>query len=130
MTDISKYDDVIDSRDVIERIEELEGEIEALVENDVLTMDQQDELEELRTELTTLEDLQSECEDYCDDWQHGCTLISDSYFVEYCKEMLEDCGDLPRNLPPYIVIDWTATANNIKVDYTEVDFDGVTYLVR
>jgi hypothetical protein len=43
---------------------------------------------------------------------------------------LEDVGDLPRGIPSYIVIDWAATADNLKVDYTEVDFDGVTYLVR
>jgi hypothetical protein len=33
-------------------------------------------------------------------------------------------------LPDWIVIDWDATADNLKVDYTEVEFDGVTYLVR
>jgi hypothetical protein len=130
MTDISKYDDLVDSRDVIARIDELEMEIDALVGNDVLTMDQQDELEVLRAELKVLEDLQSECEDYSDDWGHGCTLIRESYWVDYCKELLEDCGELPRDLPRYIVIDWDATANNVKVDYTEVTFDGVPYLVR
>jgi hypothetical protein len=28
------------------------------------------------------------------------------------------------------VIDWEATARNIAVDYTEVDFGGVTYYIR
>jgi hypothetical protein len=44
--------------------------------------------------------------------------------------MLEDCGEIPRDLPHYIAIDWEATAQNIRVDYTEIDFDGQAYLVR
>jgi hypothetical protein len=43
---------------------------------------------------------------------------------------LEDCGESPRDLPFYIVIDWEETADNLRVDYTEVDFEGTTYLFR
>ncbi len=45
-------------------------------------------------------------------------------------EMLSDIGDLPRDIPHYIVIDEDATARNIQQDYTSVDFDGATYWVR
>ena len=41
-----------------------------------------------------------------------------------------DIGDLPKDLPAYIVIDWDKTANNIEADYTTVDYDGVEYLIR
>lgn len=46
------------------------------------------------------------------------------------QELLEDIGDIPRDMPHYLVIDWEATARNIAVDYTQVDFDGVTYYIR
>jgi hypothetical protein len=39
-------------------------------------------------------------------------------------------GDMPKEIPSYIVIDWDATAENIQADYTSVDFDGVTYWIR
>ena len=43
-------------------------------------------------------------------------------------EMLEDCGDIPRDLPSYltIMVDYDA----LKQDYTALDFDGQTYYVR
>ena len=118
--EITNDEDVIDSREIIERIAYLEGfEDEDLDE---------DEAEELKNLLA----LQNEAEGYSDDWQYGSTLIRESYFVEYCKEMLQDIGDLPKDLPLYIEsnIDWEGVAEDLKVDYTEVGFDGVSYFVR
>jgi len=119
--------DVIDSRDVIARIEELTDERDALDgdEDKLAEFDESDEGEELKA----LKSLAEDAEGYAPDWNYGAALIRESYFVEYCQELLEDIGDLPKNLPHYIAIDWEKTAENIKVDYTEVDFDGVTYLV-
>lgn len=154
MTTISNTDDVIDSRDVIERIEELEGErqdlqdeFETAVDNELQNTDpeQRETLntvrndaykaltdwdEENKAELDALKALVEEAEGYSEDWRHGATLVRDSYFEDYARELLEDCGDIPRNLPHYIEIDWEATARNIRMDYTEVDFDGVSYWVR
>lgn len=81
-------------------------------------------------ELLILEALNEEGSSVTSDWAYGELLIHEDYFTEYCKEMLDDCGDLPSNMPDYIVIDWDATAENLKADYTEIDFDGTTYLVR
>lgn len=80
-------------------------------------------------EYTALKDLADQGEGY-GDWRHGETLIHEDYFVDYCQEMLIDCGSLPKDIPDYLVIDWDATADNLKVDYTEVDFDGETYFMR
>lgn len=44
---------------------------------------------------------------------------SDEEFVE---DLLYQCGDIPRNLPSYVHIDWERTARDIMYDYTE--FDG------
>ena len=43
---------------------------------------------------------------------------------------MSDIGDLPKNIPRYIEIDWDKTADNLKQDYTSVTFDGADYYVR
>lgn len=40
---------------------------------------------------------------------------------DFAWELTESVGDIPRDLPSYIVIDWEATARNIMFDYFEVD---------
>jgi hypothetical protein len=114
--EISNSDDVIDSRDVIARIDELEN-------------DENLDLVEV-AELDALKALAEEAEQYAEDWSYGSTLIRDSYFTDYAEELCKDIGQLPRDIPDYIVIDWEATAENLKADYTSVDFDGVEYWVR
>ena len=81
-------------------------------------------------ELKALQSLAEEAEGYAEDWHYGTTLIRESYFVEYCQELCSDIGALPKEIPSYVVIDWEATAENLKADYTEVEFGDVTYLVR
>lgn len=157
---ISNTDDIIDSRDVIARIEELQGEREALEselesaqetlddmldDTSVLSGDEAKDQQEIvaaaidalaewddeyATELQTLTALQDEAEWYCSDWQDGAALIRESYFTEHAIEMLKDIGCLPAKIPHYVVIDEEATAENIKADYTSVEFDGATYWVR
>ncbi len=153
---ISNADDVIDSRDVIARIKELRDEREDFVtaleeakqEADEPKEDEDTEedrkakvsateldLEEWDEsadgdELRALKSLAEEAAGYAADWEYGETLIRESYFTQYCIEMVQDIGDLPKDIPDYLVIDWEKTADNIRADYTEVDYDGVTYLVR
>lgn len=117
--EISNQDDVIDSRDIESRIEELEAELE----DSELSAEDYEELQTLRA-------LAKDGEEYSPDWNYGSTLIRDSYFVDYVQEMLEDCGDIPKDLPHYIHIDWESTARDVRVDYTPIEFDGVTYWVR
>lgn len=124
--EVSNSDDVIDSRDVIARIDELEGMIEDNKEAD--EKDRED-LSEEEDELKALKAMAEEGEGY-GEWNDGETLIRESYWVEYVEELLKDIGDLPKDIPWYIVIDWEATAENIGQDYTTLDFDGVTYYMR
>ena len=142
MTDVRNTDDVIDSRDVIGRIEELEEERQDLVDtlfsyeedgDDKAAFEAKDTLAEWDAdnadELKALKDLANEAGS-SPDWEYGESLIRDSYFTEYAQQLLEDCGELPPDLPSYIEIDWEATARNLRVDYFSVDFDGVTYWIR
>ena len=126
---ISNFDDLIDSRDVIARIEELTEARDAFDEEHGATGWQEVHADEAE-ELAILEALAEEGKSCAPDWEHGETLIRDSYFTEYAQELLEDCGDLPKNLPHYIQIDWEATARNIRMDYTPIEFGDVTYWIR
>jgi hypothetical protein len=115
--EISNIDDVIDSRDVIARIEELEG------------IDEPDDDE--RDELNTLKELAEEAEGYSPDWAYGSTLIRDSYFKDYAMELAEDIGAIPDNLQwPCTCIDWDQAARELQMDYTSVEFGDVTYWVQ
>jgi len=156
---ISSSDDIIDSRDIIARIEELQdlradlestsedaaenlktnegnkdadiGELEEALETAKQVLKDWDEDEEGR-ELKSLLDLADECEGYVDDWKYGAALIRESYFTEYAEQLAEDIGDYnSRDVKwPYTCIDWEKAADELKADYTTVDFDGVIYFVR
>lgn len=79
-----------------------------------------------KAELAELENLESEISE----WRHGEAMIPESEFTDYIMETLEDCGTLPKDLPWYIAIDRDETAENCKADYSEVEYQGTTYLVR
>lgn len=151
----SNTDDVIDSRDVIARIEELESERADLAEavseaeTDVNEAATEDDAEDAQTahadavtalatwhesdegqELNTLKALADQCEGY-GDWDYGETLIRESYFQSYAQELAEDCGMISKDLAwPCTCIDWGQACRELKMDYTEVDFDGVSYFMR
>jgi hypothetical protein len=125
--EISNYDDVIDSRDVIERIAELAGRWTARANGDE-TVEPLDDDE--RAELDTLSALAEEAEGYAADWLHGETLVRDSYFVEYAQQLAEDIGAIESEARwPAYCIDWEYAARELQMDYTPVEFDGVTYWV-
>jgi len=110
-------DDILDSRDIMARIEELEESGEDRTEQ---------ETEELRA-------LQALTEEACGspDWEHGETLIRDTYFKSYAQELAEDIGAIDRNASwPSRCIDWEQAADELKQDYFSADFDGVTYWIR
>ena len=151
---ISNSDDTIDSRDVIKRIEELQGERDSLqsdYDEAIEARDQADNddenlnelskaaiaahaaLEEWKTseeaeELRILEALQEEAEGYCPDWTYGAQLIRDDYFNQAMDEMVADCYELPKDLPSWMTITYDYDA--LQQDYTSVDYDGVTYWIR
>ena len=53
------------------------------------------------------------------DW-YPITLIRDTHFADAMQELCEDIGDLPKGFPAYMVIDWEATAENLRGDYSSV----------
>jgi len=119
--------DIIDSRDVIARIEELESDKEATEDDPELDLFDDDDQEELNA-LTALAVAGEAC---AADWQHGETLISDNHFEEYAQDMAADIGAISSDAAwPACHIDWTAAADALKHDYTPVFFDGDTYQIH
>lgn len=194
---ISNSEDIIDSRDVIARIEELQGELDGLIES---AREDQEALQEAVDEMEAGESLddeegrreeasvdrcrkslsrsvdalaewigchESDVTDWLEDgksieeawkgydllsdeaeelkallelanegenesdWTHGATLIRETYFEDYAKELARDLGEIDGTESwPLNCIDWEKAAEELQQDYTALDFDGVTYYVR
>jgi hypothetical protein len=130
MADISNSDDMIDVRDVIARVEELREQRDDINPEDGLKYElDTDE----RAELATLESLLDDLKGYGGDEQwngdwYPVSLIRDSYFETAMDELLEDIGDMPKNIPPYLTI--TVNYDALQMDYSSVEFDNVTYWYR
>lgn len=149
--------DVFDTRDLIEYRDELRQEVlEAYMdwaEDHNNHCDEGDELEvpltydeieyvdeeaftmtcqDLVDNLEEIEDFCNELADYAPDFEYGSTVIHEDYFDVYARELVEEVGDIPKDLPAYIEnnIDWGGVADDLKVDYTEVMYDSQTFFVR
>ena len=118
---IDNTDDMIDTRDVLERIEELADEVEGL------TIEDEDILE--LASLACL--IERVAEVSGDSPEDGAGLIRDSYFQSYAQELAEDIGAIPKDQTwPGRCIDWDQAARELQMDYSSVDFGGVEYWVR
>lgn len=134
-----KYEDVIDVRDIIERVEELREErddFEHDEDGDRLDHDWAKAWPEDAEELNTLEELLGDIkgnggdEQWEGDW-YPVTLIRDSYFKDYAQELADDMGALPKEYSwPSSCIDWDQAARELRMDYTSTEIDGVTYWYR
>jgi hypothetical protein len=130
--------DVIDVRDIIARYEELESESVIFLDesdDDARTAAWRAANPDAAAELAALRDILDELKGYGGDEQwrgdwYPVTLVSDKYFEDHARELLDDCGVIPKDLPHYVAIDWETTAQNIQVDYTPVEIDGLTYWYR
>ena len=123
--------DIIDARDIIARVEELESDVADGYTFEQWAAENEPQAQELALLRAILEDLKGYGgdEQWEGDW-YPVTLIRDSYFTDYAQELLEDCGDIPKNLPPYVHIDWERTARDIRTDYSAIEIDGVAYWYR
>lgn len=83
-------------------------------------------------ELEQIEEIDNVESEVGSEFDYGCTLIDEYDFEIYAKDLVIDCGDLPQNLPSYIEnnIDWSGVADDLKQDYSEVEYQGTKYLFR
>jgi len=105
--------DRIDSRDLIETLDDLEER------------DLNSEETELYNAIHALADAGIE------DWQYGALFIREDEFEDYARELADDIGALPLTYQwPTSCIDWTQAARELATDYTTVEFLDHTYYVR
>lgn len=133
--DITNQDDTIDLRDVIARVEHL-AQLRETGPVDLGEDDNEMSQDDLFAELATLEALLASCKEcggdaqYEGDW-YPVTLIRDSYFEAYAQELAEKIGAVGDEVHwPYTCIDWDKAAWELRMDYTSVELDGVTYWCR
>lgn len=145
--------DVLDSRDIIHRIDELTNILSATAE------EADGEYDELASEHKENHDDDSECDceavrytreefvnlkmidvsdetselkalndlaeegSYTSDWHHGTSLIADEYFEEYAKQFAEDVGYVKRD------VNWPYTHINWEAaaDELKQDYFSVEY---
>lgn len=126
--------DIIDVRDIIARVEELEQEREAWTgaEDDSWGAENPDDI----TELERLEGILSNLkgsggdEQWRGDW-YPVTLIRDDHFEDYAQQLAEETCEMGKAEGwPFRHIDWTAAAKELEQDYSNVDIDGTDYLFR
>ena len=138
---------MIDTRDLAEKREELQtGLVDSF--NDFFDTEIEDFDELIKyIDDSENEDVQEWRDDNSNDFEHieeideleeeisefsfGETLIPEDDFTKCCEELIGDCYDL-THVPDFIKnnIDWEGVASGISVDYTNVTYQGVSYLVR
>jgi antirestriction protein len=125
---------IIDLRDLAKELRELRDlcEPEPLVEEAQHALGADPLDEEQRARLEALEALERDLGgDLHRHAENEPTAIPEDEFEEYAQELAEEIGALPKDAKwPANHIDWHAAANELRVDYRTVEFDGVTYLVR
>lgn len=131
--------DIWDSRDVIERAEELESaaaeepsDLGCTLcgegstpngEHDALCTEHGEELRTIRAVI-------EECSEVAD-WEYGALFIAESYFTEYARQLAEDIGAVNADASwPNSFIDWDAAADALSADYSEFRVEGATYFAR
>lgn len=129
-TSTMHMDDIIDIRDIIERVEELESVVETPIEDGIWDADErQAASEELQTLMTIMDELKGYGgdEQWRGDW-YPLTLIRESHFEEAMDELVADCYEVPKNLPSFMTITLDYVA--LQQDYSTVEIDGTTYFYR
>ena len=123
MADFDGNDDYFDSRDLIGEIKDLE-----LIQEDMDGEEWQDSGHAER--LETLRAFRIEVDN--PELEYGQTFISENYFEDYARELCQDIGALPADLPGFIEsnIDWEGVASDILIDYSSAELGGTMYYYR
>lgn len=103
---VTNTDSLIDSRDLMEYLQDNSEDSEAA-------------------------EFAKEFQDYTSDYDYGEIAIRDSYFTEYVRDLVAECGYIPKDLPSFIesAINWDTVADNVKEDYVSIPFGNTDYWV-
>lgn len=144
-SDVTNLCDIIDTRKVLQRIEELESD--HLDEENCEVLSAASWNDDDWDEYSTLKKLIDEVRDNSNESpEDGVTLIRETYFDIYIQEgYFDGMGpelyeydhkthyyklvpfDELATRPPFNRIDWAVVARDERSDYSEITFDGVDY---
>jgi len=152
------YNDILDTRNLQERLEELEvlrdsvdtakeelAEAQQALEAVDPEEDSQDEEDEVSAKEEALLDAETEfgadeqeelkaleeLKEEVSEWSGGNTLIPEGMFEEYARQFADDIGAIDKNSTwPMNHIDWEAAADELKGDYSCTTFLGTDYYYR
>ncbi len=133
MTDLDMTADIIDVRDIITRVEDLEETLPEVADDreawEYANPEDAAELATLTALLATLNGMGGD-EQWRGDW-YPVTLIRGGYFRDYAQELAEDIGAINADASwPMRCIDWDQATRELRSDYTPVEIDGTTYWTR
>lgn len=140
--------DILNTRDLNRRLNELEDEREDLEDAVTILKDElkdcdPDEKEDYENDVAdAIEALQEWDDKYKEEldelytmrdeipeWRHGEALIAEEDFAEYAEQLADDLYGI-HNHWPFDHIDWDAAADALKADYSTIDYQGTTYFYR
>ena len=121
--------DYIDTRDLVEELSDLTGATDHWENYTRMDGMPDDDAERAEAIVALFHDISGYAGDQPED---GIQLIADYAFTDAMRELVEEIGVIPDSLPTYIAahIDWEGVANDLRVDYTSVEFDGTTWWYR
>lgn len=120
LTDLNG-EDILDSRDLVELLDELESAYLA----DDMNADDED-----RTELIgALRELKDETDG--EGWSDGIAFIHDNHFKTYAEQLADDLGLIDGTASwPMSCINWDQAARELQMDYSCTTIGGTTFWYR
>ena len=123
--------DIENEEDYADKRIDIDNKLEEIAEKENEIQDCEFEYNRYSEELAELESLKEEIESDSDEgFEYGIQLIHESDIDNYLDELLEACGYIPKDMPSWIEINWGATYDNMKQDYSEIELNGNTFYVR
>lgn len=157
MADVSNMEDVMDVRDIIERVEEIEPDLwtnhyrhcdeewsdtadstcndkcpTCGAEIEPHKSEESDDYDEHTSLMAFLDEMKGNGGDHQwrGDW-YPVTVVRESYFKDYAQELAEEQDLIKADAHwPNNCIDWDQAARELKIDYTGADFGDITYYFR
>jgi len=122
--------DLVQEREGIQTDIELHEDAKNEGETDSIFLMDDGDLHDAQKRLKALDELLDEVGREA---RYGVMLIREDGFEEYAREVASEFAHGYENVSedwPFCHIDWEAAAEALKQDYTEIEFDGDTWLYR
>ncbi len=123
--------DIENEDDYADKQSDIDNKLEEIAEKENEIQECEFEYNRYSEELAELESLKEEISDNSDEGTvYDIQLIHEDDIDDYLHELLIGWGYIPKDLPYWIKIDWSATYDNMKENYNEIELNGNTFYVR